>query len=113
MIAREMQAKLLAEKLISYDLPVVILGKTFKPDVEFTDGSYSILVGHYVKELAPHLDLYYDSSPSNTSCVYLLGHRRKFYNFKFNRNSIIVDPCREFKTDDMNIKEIVYFGDTR
>ena len=106
----------MAEKLISYDLPVVILGKAFKPDVEFTDGSYGMLVGHYVNTLAPHLDLYYDKNPDDTfepineeihdvSCTYLLGHRGKHYDFNFNRNSIIVDPWREFETDNNNIKK--------
>jgi len=124
MTARETQAKRLAEKLISYDLPVVILGKAFKPDVEFTDGSYGMLVGHYVNKLAPHLDLYYDKNLDDTfepiteeihdvPCTYLLGHRGKHYDFNFNRNSIIVDPWREFETDNNNIKKIVYYGDTR
>ena len=114
MTAREVQAKRLAEKLISYDLPVVILGKAFKPDVEFTNGSYGMLVGHYVNTLAPHLDLYYDKNPNaDIPCTYLLGHRSKHYDFDFNNNSVTVDPWREFETDNKNIKEIVYYGDTR
>jgi len=124
MTAREVQAKRMAEKLISFDMPIVILGKSFKPDVEFTDGSSSMLVGHYVKELAPHLDLYYDENPQNTfepiteeihdiPCVYLLGHRGKHYDFDFNWNSIVVDPWREFKTDGLGIKQIIYYGNTR
>jgi len=83
-----------------------------------------MLVGHYVKELAPHLDLYYDKNPNDTfepiteeihdvPCTYLLGHRGKYYDFNFNRNSIIVDPWREFETDNTNIKEIVHYGNTR
>jgi UDPglucose 6-dehydrogenase len=114
MIAREVQAKRLAEKLISYNLPVVILGKAFKSNVDFIDGSYSMLVGHYVKELAPQLGLYYDTSPPMyIPCIYLLGHIGKYYDFKFNQNSIVVDPWREFETDNMNIKEIIHYGNTR
>jgi UDPglucose 6-dehydrogenase len=124
MTAREVQAKRMAEKLISFDMPVVILGKSFKPGVEYIDGSNSMLVGHYVKELAPHLDLYYDENPQNTfepiteeihdiPCVYLLGHRGKHYDFNFNWNSIVVDPWREFKTDALGIKQIIYYGNTR
>src|SRR5210317_135086 len=49
--AREIQAKNIALELVieSYktDLPLVILGKAYKPDVEYEDGSSSILVGHY------------------------------------------------------------------
>ena len=114
MTAREVQAKRMAEKLISFNLPIVILGKSFKPDTEYTYGSSSILVGYYIKELAPHLDLYYDKNPNaDIPCTYLLGHRGKHYDFNFNRNSIVVDPWREFKTNNINIKEIIYYGDTR
>ena len=124
MTAREVQAKRMAEKLINFDMPVVILGKSFKPGVNYTDGSSSMLVGHYVKELAPHLDLYYDENPQNTfepiteeihdiPCVYLLGHRGKHHDFDFNWNSIVVDPWREFKTDALGIKQIIYYGNTR
>ena len=129
MTAREVQAKRMAEKLISFNMPIVILGKSFKPDVEFTDGSSSMLVGHYVKELAPHLDLYYDENPQNTfepiteeihdiPCVYLLGHRGKHHNFTFNWDSIIVDPWREFTTDNhhnslIGIKKVIHYGNTR
>ena len=122
MAAREVQAKRMAEKLISFNIPVVILGKSFKPDIEYTYGSSSILVGHYIKELAPHLSLYYDENPQfeptteeihDIPCVYLLAHRGKHYDFNFNWNSIVVDPWREFNTDNLRIKQIIYYGNTR
>jgi hypothetical protein len=72
-----------------------------------------MLVGHYVTELAPHLFLYYDENPPSFSCVYLLGHRGKHHDFNFNWNSIVVDPWREFKTDGLGIKQIIYYGNTR
>ena len=50
MRSREMQAKKLAERLvelsITHTLPIVIHGKAYKPDVDFLDGSYSLLIGH-------------------------------------------------------------------
>ena len=110
MTAREAQAKRMAEKLISYNLPVVILGKSFKPDVELTDGSSSMLVGHYVKELAPHLELGYDKNFNNEPCVYLLGHRSRFHDFNFNKNSIVVDPWREFYSENITI---LHYGNTK
>ena len=91
---REEQANNLAKKLISYKNPVVILGKSYKPSVEFIDGSYSILVGYYVelymKECA------YDENPeSDGPFTYLLGHRFKHYDFDFIPGSVIVDPWGE------------------
>ena len=54
MLAREVQAKNMALKLVDLakenSLPIVILGKAYKPDVHYLDGSSSILVGHYCKE---------------------------------------------------------------
>jgi UDPglucose 6-dehydrogenase len=54
MHAREVQAKNLADFLVAEarrrDLPIVIHGKAYKPDVPYCIGSYSTLVGHYVKE---------------------------------------------------------------
>ena len=54
MHAREVQAKNLAMYLLDLsimtDMPVVIHGKAYKPDVEYCIGSYSTLVGHYIEQ---------------------------------------------------------------
>jgi UDPglucose 6-dehydrogenase len=57
MHAREIQAKNLAQYLFDTatasngQMPIVIHGKAYKPDVSYCIGSYSTLIGHYVKEL--------------------------------------------------------------
>lgn len=55
MTAREKQAKNMAERLVKIakdaDLPIVIHGKAYKPMVPYVDGSYSLLVAHFVNEL--------------------------------------------------------------
>ena len=106
MHSREIQAKKLAEKLISYNLPIVILGSSYKPNVHYVDGSYSLLVGHYVKKLSNRF-LGYDENVSKKPCVYLLGHRGRFHDFDFNKDSIIVDPWREFKNDSLTV---IHYG---
>ena len=79
MYSREIQAKNMAEFLLSFDLPVVIVGKTYKPLVEYTNGSSSMLVGHYVEELGGQL-FYYDDildefpPKNNKPYTYLLAH---------------------------------------
>ena len=76
---------------MSYNNPVVILGKSYKPNVSFTDGSYSILVDYFVKKEG--CECYYDEEPNrNQPYTYLLGHRYKFYDHNFVDGSIIVDP---------------------
>ena len=78
MLAREVQAKNMALKLVELanenKLPIVILGKAYKPDVHYLDGSSSILVGHYCKEegIVPEYD-----QPHPYKAVYLLGHMGK------------------------------------
>ena len=49
MISREVQAKNLATKLLSFKRPVCILGKAYKPAVPYIDGSYSLSVGHFIQ----------------------------------------------------------------
>ena len=91
--AREDQACNLANYLCDFELPVVILGKSFKPGVDLTDGSYSVLVGEYIKELNPELDVMFDSDFESSSCVVLVTHKKPdiLTNFKFHPESIIVD----------------------
>ena len=62
-------------------MPIIIVGKAYKPLVEYEAGSSSMLVGHYVKEAGFELH-YYDEQtkdiPSDevlsNPAVYLLAH---------------------------------------
>ena len=93
MESREVQAKNMAQKLMELagnehptfglvpDLPIIIVGKAYKPLVEYEAGSSSMLVGHYIKEHGFELH-YYDEQtkdiPSDEvlsePAVYLLAH---------------------------------------
>jgi UDPglucose 6-dehydrogenase len=101
MKSREMQAKNIAEKLINlsneHHLPIVIMGKSYKPYVEIMDGSYSLLVGSYIENV-----IYDDNKKPG---VYLLGHRGVYNQTIFPQGSIVLDPWRErFKEDT------IYYG---
>jgi UDPglucose 6-dehydrogenase len=83
MLSREKQAENMALRLTKEagHMPVVIVGKAYKPLVEYEAGSASMLVGHYVKEMGT--DLYYydektgDMPPQDildNPAVYLLAH---------------------------------------
>ncbi len=112
MKAREKQAENLAKKLESlskeYDLPVIILGKSYKPDVEYTEGSTSILTSHYLEKNG--VEFKFDSEPE--TAIYLLAHRGKFYDYQFPKGSVVLDVWREFKTENNDIK-IIHYGNTR
>ena len=82
------------------------MGKSFKPGVPYTDGSYSLLVGHYLDEV------YYDEEPNiNGPVVYLLGHRKMFNDYEFRKGSLIVDPWRE--CPDIDGCSVIHYGNTR
>jgi UDPglucose 6-dehydrogenase len=88
MLSREVQAKNMAKRLMElaevenwYSLPIVIVGKAYKPLVPYEAGSSSMLVGHYIQE-AGHILYYYDENTNdippehvlNKPAVYLLAH---------------------------------------
>ena len=112
MLAREVQSKNMANRLVELskenNLPIVILGKSYKPDVEYVDGSSSILVGHYIEEQG--LSVQFDLETPLVG-IYLLSHMGKHHDYNFPEGSIVLDPWRSFKTDK-GVK-VIHYGDTR
>jgi UDPglucose 6-dehydrogenase len=96
MKSREIQAKNIANKLvdmsIDYHLPIVIMGESYKINVDLYDGSFSRLVGYYVKNVF-NKEVNYDVM--DTPSVFLLGHRFNFNIIDFPEGSIVLDPWRE------------------
>ena len=132
MNAREIQAKNIALELVKYaeetNLPIFIHGKAYKPGVEYCDGSYSLLVGHYVEEQG-HRVTYIDPLTGDDvelgmPGIILLAHSAsttykymqeegdsadKLY-CKIPSNSIVVDPWRNFSSDT---SKVIHYGNTR
>lgn len=135
MHAREIQAKNLALFLVDVaketNLPIVIHGKAYKPDVPYCIGSYSTLVGFYVKEAGytvRYIDPLADDSTEvvqdiHGPAVYLWAHNRKItYEYTGDQQdtapycniaggSVIVDPWRKLKSTD-SVK-VIHYGNTR
>ena len=135
MESREIQAKNLALFLVDEakkaNLPIIIHGKAYKPDVPYCIGSYSTLVGHYIVEagLTVHYvdpladDLTDVVKEVHSPAVFLWAHNRKItYEYTGEQQdtqpyctimggSIIVDPWRKLQTTD-NIK-VIHYGNTR
>ena len=111
MTAREKQAKNMAIKLtqlsVQHNLPVVILGKSYKPNVDYIDGSSSMLVGYYIEQEG--VNVMYDLE-TPIDAIYLLGHYGKNHDYKFTKNSVVLDPWRKYKNDNI---EVIHYGDTR
>jgi UDPglucose 6-dehydrogenase len=90
MHAREIQAKNLAKFLFdtssatNTQMPVVIHGKSYKPDVPYCIGSYSTLLGYYLEKMGVQVK-YVDPLADDTTdvveqidvpAVILLAHNR-------------------------------------
>lgn len=106
MKAREVQAENIAKKLASlsyeHNLPIVIMGKSYKPGVDYLEGSTSIMVGYYLEQQG--YEVTYDNI--NTQAVYLLGHYNSFVDTVFPVGSVILDPWRQRK-------DAIHYGNTR
>jgi UDPglucose 6-dehydrogenase len=136
MHAREIQARNLAQFFgrsgrTVQNLPIVIHGKAYKPDVPYCIGSYSTLVGHYIKEngiQVHYLDPLADDATDvinrvDRPCVLLLAHNRlitygytgdvrddTFY-CDIPPGSVIVDPWRRMPLTDRHT--VIHYGNTR
>lgn len=130
MNAREIQAKNIAELLIQEsvenNIRIYIHGKAYKPDVEYLDGSYSILVGEFIK--AAGFDPIYidpltgDNLQPKIPGVFLLAHSAST-TYKYTNNhstdklyckipdgSVVVDPWRNYVNDKC---KVIHYGNTR
>lgn len=133
MHARERQARNMARCLVDLQidhpgLSIYIHGKSFKPGVPYCDGSYSLLVGSYIKDMTGHDPLYIDpltesQTPEAVQGIVLLAHNQditydhrsttsQIQYCRFLPGTVVVDPWRTYHTKDNNIKVIGY-GNTR
>jgi hypothetical protein len=134
MNAREIQAKNMArfialESARNGKAPVWIHGKAYKPGVPYLEGSYSILVGHFLEHEFGITPMYIDplteeTVPKSVRGVVLLAHNRQItYGYAgedkeqelyctIEADSVIIDPWRVYSTDNVNIK-VIHYGNTR
>ena len=132
MSAREQQAKNLARYLKrlqkDVNLPIYILGKAYKPDVDFVDGSYSLLIGHYLETMQAkyyYIDPLTGDDPPFTGvpAIAFLAHNRQVtYGYTGEQGeqelyvdlepgSVIVDPWRQYTTQ--KDYKVIHYGNTR
>jgi len=105
MDAREQQAALVADALCQHHLPIIIMGRSFKPNTDLDDGSSALLVAHYCVELH-HRTVTYDAV-SNEPAVYLLAHDRD-YDATWAPGSVIIDMYRRHPRDAQDVTVLWY-----
>ena len=132
MHAREKQAKNMADELIKHQavtgLPIYILGKAYKPEIDILDGSYSLLVGSYLEQAGARF-AYIDPNTGDSvdtvePCVALLAHNSHVtYGYtqqsvdlntyvEILPGSVVVDPWREYTATGPTVT-VVHYGNTR
>jgi UDPglucose 6-dehydrogenase len=129
MFAREDQTEWLAKICMEHNLPIVILGKAFKPETNIQTGSpslllYSMLKNEYnadVKIFDPISDgeEYFNTQISkeidkSKPYLYFIGTQHNcFKEFSYNANSIIIDPFRYMEINnylELNSIKIIPIG---
>ena len=134
MDAREIQAKNLADYLHNLskkkNMQIYIHGKSYKPGVEYIEGSYSILINEFLKEKnneAIFIDpLTEQLTPKSIKGIILLAHSSSItykyinkdkkpdidkYYTSFEKGSVIIDPWRKYPISKEF--EVVHYGNTR
>jgi|TARA_A100001388_G_scaffold276682_1_gene265066 UDPglucose 6-dehydrogenase len=97
MNAREKQAENMAIEILKYGNKIQFSSDSYKPGVDYVDGSYSLLVQHYVKQ---HGGFIVHKHPN----IYVLVHEGD----KVPEGVAVFDPWRSYKGPN-----VVYYGNTR
>jgi UDPglucose 6-dehydrogenase len=131
MHAREIQAQNLAKFLVDvakqHNLPILIHGVAYKPDVPYKDGSYSLLVAHYCEQLGyspilvdplatmtsgkgPYTAVVLLAHSSDITYKYMgTAHEQQLYCY-LDKDSVVVDPWRTYTSDK---HKVIHYGNTR
>jgi len=121
MKAREVQADRMAKKCLKYGKNVTIIGKAYKPSVPYTNGSGSMLVGHYIEQYGGIAN-YYDVNTgdldlkTDSTEVYLIGYWEQWvrdidWGKEAKRIYTFIDPWREMPPMAGHV--VKHYGNTR
>ncbi len=97
MNAREKQAENMAIEILKYGNKIQFSSDSYKPGVEYVDGSYSLLVQHYVKKHGGYI-------VKENAHIFVLVHEGD----EVPNGVPVFDPWRSYKGPN-----VVYYGNTR
>ena len=98
--AREKQAETMAKAILEHGKTVWFSSDTYKPGTELIDGSYSLLVQHYVKKHGGTLANGFDTP------VQVIVRVHESDDFTADDNTIIFDPWRSYP----KANNVIYYG---
>ena len=98
--AREKQAENMALAILEHGKNVYFTSDSFKPGTDMVDGSYSLLVQHYVKKHGGKLANGFDNP------VQVIVRVHESDQISADNNTVIFDPWRSYPAAD----NVVYYG---
>jgi len=84
---RIMQAEHMAQRAISTELPVIILGKSYKRGIDDTTGSYSVLVANIIRDMGG--EVYFEDHTQPGDYCYILAHNEWYGHTPSEKSEII------------------------
>jgi UDPglucose 6-dehydrogenase len=100
MVAREQQTAWLSNSLWrakrDSNLPIVLMGRAYKANVNLTVGSPALLLEHYLKDSDTEFvnyDPYFDEKAPDYPAIYFIStNHDDFLQFTFPEGSVVIDP---------------------
>lgn len=100
MLARESHEEWIADYVLSLNIPqpLLLLGKSFKPETNIVTGSPAILLATLLKEKGAeftHYDPYIDDVKPNLDqrfVVVIATKHKEFADYKFKQGTVVIDP---------------------
>lgn len=87
-------------------LPVVLLGKAYKPNVDLTDGSPALLLAHTLRERGEvsfvHVDLDY-VTPEHARIFFIATQHDVYRDLVYPAGSVVIDPFGYVEVDDPTV----------
>lgn len=97
----EWHARLAYETSVKHNLPLVLLGKSFKPETKIETGSPAILMSSILKEHGVIHQHYEDMDDLPQKAVYFISTQHDRYNnIKFPNGSVVIDPFGYLEPQD-------------
>lgn len=112
----EWLADIIIDNKIKTDLPVIILGKTFKKETNLVTGSPSILLRNILEERGYKVDMFDPwidpgNPPLSDRSIFFIGTNHDlFMDYKFPYGSLVIDPWRFIKPQEGI--ELISIGDS-
>lgn len=113
MLSREQHMSFIADEALRYayhqQLPIVVLGRAFKPETNIETGSPAVLLTNILREADQTVENVEDPDDLQPA-VYVLGTSHERYQaYDFPVGSVVIDPFRKIK--DKNGVTVIRIGD--